>query len=370
MKKSIPTILGLMFLILLWTIASVQAFEVVTRDMLEKETITVTDLIKTVDNFIILFDSSSSTNQMVPGKSISKIQAAKNLLKERNEWMPDLGFQAGLYEYTNNETLAGTFKEFYGVQPYERNTFAAAIDKLPDEGQGPTMLQAGLSSLRKVLTVLSGKTAVIMFTDGTANVVRGPKKPLQIAQEIAKDHDVCFYLISSATEDLNKQMLESVSKINSCSRVIPIAAFMDNPQYLSGALFTVKTTSYTRLKPMTQTVGVFVDDVLFDHDSSVLRSEYNDKLNQLGDYLMKNPDAFLVVAGFADSTGDEEYNMWLSERRALSIKSYLLGTYDIDGERVVLQWFGEHNPAADNATEEGRQLNRRAELAVSTGGGM
>jgi len=362
--------MAITFLVSLWAITSVQAFEVVTRDMIEKETVTQTDLIKTADNFIILFDTSGSSNEMVPGKSISKIQAAKNLLKERNTWLPDLGFQAGLYEYTNNETLAGTFKEIYGMQAYDRDRFAAAIDQLPEKGQGPTMLQAGFRGLRKVVNNLSGRTAVIMFTDGTATVVRGPKRPVQIAQEIAKDNNVCFYLISSATDEVNAQLLEAASTVNACSRVIPIAAFMDNPQYLSGALFTVKTTSYTRLKPMTQTVGVFVDDILFDYDSSVISSAYNDKLDQLGDYLVKNPDAFLVVGGFADSTGDDEYNMWLSKRRALSIKTYLLGTYSIDSDRIVLQWFGEQNPAADNATEEGRQLNRRAELAVGSGGGM
>ena len=370
MKKSTPIVMVLLFLVSFLTVASVQAIEVVTRDMVEKETITEIDLIKTADNFIILFDTSGSSNQMVPGKSISKIQAAKNLLKERNAWLPDLGFQAGLYEYTNNETLAGTFKEIYGMQPYDRDRFAAAIDQLPEKGQGPTMLQAGFRGLRKVVNSLSGRTAVIMFTDGTATVVRGPKRPVQIAQEIAKNNDVCFYLISSATEEVNAQLLEAASSVNACSRVIPITAFMDNPQYLSGALFMVKTSSYTRLKPMTQTVGVFVDDVLFDHDSSVIPSAYNEKLDQLGDYLVKNPDAFLVAGGFADSTGDDEYNLWLSKRRALSIKTYLLGTYNIDGDRVVLQWFGEQNPAADNSTSEGRRLNRRVELAVGTGGGM
>lgn len=364
MKKSIPIIVASMLLVSLWSIASVQAIEIVTRDMVEKETITETDLIRTADNFIILFDTSSSTNEMVPGKSITKIQAAKNLLKERNDWMPNLGYKAGLYIYTDNETLVGTFKEVYGMQAYDRDRFAAAIDQLPEKGQGGTTLNAGLSPLRKVVAGLSGKTAIIMFTDGKVTRMRGTKKPLQIVQEIARDSDVCFYLVSSATEEMNAQMLESVTQVNACSRVIPIADFMDNPQYLSGALFTVKTTSYTRLKPMTQTVGVFVDDILFDYDSSVLRSEYNGKLDELGDYLVKNPDTFLVVGGFADSRGDDEYNMWLSKRRALSIKSYLLGTYDIDGGRIVLQWFGEQNPAADNDTEEGRQLNRRVELAV------
>ena len=104
-----------------------------------------------------------------------------------------------------------------------------------------------------------------MFTDGKVTRMRGTKQPVEIAREIARDNDVCFYLISSATEEMNVQMLESVTQVNTCSRVIPIAAFMDKPQYLSGALFVVRTTAYTRLKPMTQTVGVFVDDVLFEH---------------------------------------------------------------------------------------------------------
>jgi OOP family OmpA-OmpF porin len=364
MKKTIVAMLVVACLISVWTITKAEAFEVVTREMIEKEVVTETDLIRTVDNFIILFDTAGTTNQMVPGKNITKIAATKSLLKERNAWFPDLGYQAGLYEYTNNETLAGTFKEVYGMQAYDRDRFDAAIDQLPDKGQGPTMLQAGLSGLRKVVAGLSGKTAVIMFTDGTFTVNRGPKKPLQIAQEIVKDRDICFYLISSATADDNEELLKAVSKVNACSRVIPLAAFMDNPLYLSGALFTVKTSSYVRLKPTTQVVGVVAEDMRFDHNSSAIRSEYNEKLDMLGDYLQKNPDAYVVAGGFADSTGEEEYNLALSERRAASVKDYLVNTFSIDADRIVTLWFGELNPIADNATSEGRQLNRRVEIAV------
>jgi OOP family OmpA-OmpF porin len=173
MKKTFFTLVAMAFMVSLWTIASVQAFEIITRDMVEKEVVTKTDLIKTVDNFIVLFNTSGTTNEMVPGKNITKIAATKALLQERNAWFPDLGYQAGLYEYTNNETLTGTFKAIYPMQAYDRQRFGAAIDQLPEKGQGPTMLQAGLSGLRKVVDGLSGKTAVIMFTDGTSSVVRG-----------------------------------------------------------------------------------------------------------------------------------------------------------------------------------------------------
>ena len=154
------------------------------------------------------------------------------------------------------------------------------------------------------------------------------------------------------------------ARASTCSRVIPLTAFMDNPLYLSGALFTVKTSSYVRLKPTTQVVGVVADNMLFDYNSPAIRSEYNEKLDMLGDYLQKNPDAYVVAGGFADSTGEEEYNLALSERRAASVKDYLVNTFSIDANRIVTLWFGELNPVADNATDEGRQLNRRVEIAV------
>jgi len=81
------------------------------------------------------------------------------------------------------------------------------------------------------------------------------------------------------------------------------------------------------------------------------------------DFLQQNPDAYVVVAGYTDSVADEEYNLGLSERRAETVKRALTNA-GIDGDRVVTLWFGEFNPVGDNATEEGRALNRRVRLAV------
>lgn len=367
MKKTISLFIAIYCLSIAWGIPDAQAIRVVTRDMVQKEIVTRTDLIKTADNFIVMFDSSSSSNQMVPGRNISRIQATKDLLKERNAWFPDLGYQAGLYLFTGFETAAGAFKEIYGMQPYNREKFAAAIDKLPDKGQGPTMLQPALTGLRKTLAGLSGKTAVIWFTDGAFSDFSGYKPPLQIAQELARDHDVCFYMISSASASENEKLLESVSKVNACSRVVPLDVFLDRPTYLSGALFTVRTTSYVRLKPTTEVVGFIGEDMLFDFDSADIRSEYHAKLDKLGTYMQNNPAAIVIAVGFTDSTGEEEYNLALSERRAQSVKDYLMKNFGIDEDRTVTFWYGNLNPVGDNATSEGRRLNRRVEIAVSTG---
>jgi len=364
MKKSILSIFSLIFLISVCMVTSVQAFQIVTRTLVEKELVTEVDLIKTADNFIILFDTSGSTNQNVPGKNISKIKAAKSLLKARNAWLPDLDYNAGLYIYTDNATLMGSFKEVYGMQPYDRDRFDAAIDQLPEKGQGPAMLQPGLTALRKVLAGLTGKTVVFMFTDGIISETRGGKKPLQIAQELAAAHDVSFYLVSSATAEAEKDLLAAVAKVNASSRVIPMAAIMDYPSYISGALFTVKTTSYVRFKPKMEVVGFVAKNMLFDFDSADIRDEYYGKLDLLGAFLQNNPGAFVVAAGFTDSTGDEEYNIYLSERRAAGIKAYLTQNYNVNPARVVLLWFGSLNPIGDNATIEGRRSNRRVEIAV------
>jgi OmpA-OmpF porin, OOP family len=363
MKKINTTIILICCLVFAWSITDAYAFTIVTKDMLEEQVVVETDLIPTVDNFIVLFDTSGTTNDMVPGTEVSKIKAAKALLAERNSWLPDLGYNAGLYIYTHTETLMGTFKEVYGMKPYDRAAFATAIDQLPEMGTGPAMLQAGLHGLRKIMAGLSGRTAVIMFTDGKSTVQRGIKKPLQIAQEIARDYDVDFYLISSATMDTDEKLLEAVSRVSAGSRVIPLEAYLDNPIYLSGVLFIVNTTAYARLKPVTKVVGVFTDPILFDFNSDELRPEYAEKKMMLVDFLQKNPDAYVVTAGFTDSVGDEEYNLGLSQRRAESVKRALTDV-GIDGDRIVTLWYGELDPIADNATPEGRQQNRRVEMAI------
>ena len=83
----------------------------------------------------------------------------------------------------------------------------------------------------------------------------------------------------------------------------------------------------------------------------------------LVDFLQKNPDAYVVTTGFTDSVGREDYNLGLSKRRVERVTG-ALSEAGIDGDRIVILWFGELDRVAGNTTEEGRLLNRRVELAV------
>ena len=104
-------------------------------------------------------------------------------------------------------------------------------------------------------------------------------------------------------------------------------------------------------------------NVTFDTDSSALRPQFFGVLNSVGKVLTEYDKTVVEVAGHTDSTGSDSYNMQLSQRRANTVGEYLY-TQGIMDQRIMTVGMGEHHPIADNATPEGRQLNRRVEITL------
>jgi OOP family OmpA-OmpF porin len=315
------------------------------------------EIIKTADNFVVLFDSSSSMKAPYKDTGLTTLDAAKKLLKDRNEILPDLGYNAGLYLFT-------PFKPVYMMQKYDRDKFAAAIDQLPAEASGATLLQQGLLKLDGILSGLTGRTVVFLFTDGMYSRTPGSKKPADIAKELADKYNVCFYAISTAKGDLEKDVLKAVASINECSRVVPFDQVFEKPVYLAGALFVIETRIEKFLTTTYRLADVKIDNILFDFDSVQIRSEYNDELNILGEFLKNNPGTYVVLTGFTDIAGSPEYNLGLARRRAESIEAYLIDKFNVSVGQIVTQWYGIADPIADNTTSEGRRQNRRVESIV------
>lgn len=107
----------------------------------------------------------------------------------------------------------------------------------------------------------------------------------------------------------------------------------------------------------------FDSGILFDFDSSQLRSTARQNLNELHQSLRDYPETELLIAGHTDSVGDEEYNYRLSERRAQAAADYLM-SLGMSGSRINIVGLGETEPVATNSTAEGRQENRRVEVAI------
>jgi outer membrane protein OmpA-like peptidoglycan-associated protein len=109
---------------------------------------------------------------------------------------------------------------------------------------------------------------------------------------------------------------------------------------------------------------VNVSDVLFDTGSATLKPGAREKLARVAGILAAHPDLKIEIEGHTDSVGGDEYNQRLSERRAESVRSYLV-QQKIPPTAVDAEGFGESRPVATNATTAGRQQNRRVELVVS-----
>jgi len=329
--------------------------------VMEQETVTtvtqVPEIVKTADNFIVLFDSSSSMNEPYRNTSMTKLVAAKEILKEKNKTLPDLGYNAGLYLFSN-------LKPIYMMQKYDREKVAAALDQIPAEGGGATLLQRGLLKLDGLLSGFSGRTVVFLFTDGSYSEMPGSRKPVEIAKEIAGKHDVCFYVISTAKGAQQKEILKAVASINECSRVIPFDYLLGRPEYMTGALYQIDVKTIETVKTIDYLAGFKVDNIQFDHNSSVVPSASHEELNKLGDFLREHPKTYVVLSGYTDITGSGEYNLWLARRRAESVQNYLAKYSGVSIGRIITQWYGTKDPVADNTTEEGRQQNRRVESVV------
>jgi outer membrane protein OmpA-like peptidoglycan-associated protein len=109
---------------------------------------------------------------------------------------------------------------------------------------------------------------------------------------------------------------------------------------------------------------VNLSDVLFDTAQATLKPGAREKLARVSGILVTHPDLKLEIEGHTDSVGSDPYNQGLSERRAESVRSYLV-SQRIAAQTITTAGFGESRPVATNATAAGRQQNRRVELVVS-----
>ncbi len=107
----------------------------------------------------------------------------------------------------------------------------------------------------------------------------------------------------------------------------------------------------------------FDSGLLFDVDKADLRPASQENLMELAEILNEYPDTDILIEGHTDADGSEQYNMELSERRALSVSHYLI-EHGVAGTRMTITWYGEMQPVASNETVEGKQLNRRVEVAI------
>lgn len=113
----------------------------------------------------------------------------------------------------------------------------------------------------------------------------------------------------------------------------------------------------------TATKVVLNADTFFDFDKATLKPEGRQILDQVVSQVNSINLETLIATGHTDSIGTEQYNQGLSERRANTVKNYLV-SQGVPADRVYVEGKGETSPIASNSTREGRAQNRRVEIEI------
>lgn len=111
------------------------------------------------------------------------------------------------------------------------------------------------------------------------------------------------------------------------------------------------------------------ENILFDFDKAIIKSEAEPTLKKINDLLNYYKDSPVKINGHTDSKGSDSYNQELSEKRAAAVKEYLAKNFDADANRLKTKGFGESKPIAENEINgkdnpDGREKNRRVEVII------
>lgn len=365
MLKRFSIVLGTLVLMgFCINVTSALALEKIVKTSLVDTIFKYENLVRVADNVVILLDTSSSMNEKYYDTGMNKLQATKEMVKRRAELFPDVfpDLNVGLYSVAPGDKSSskhGKLQILSPMQPFNKVGFLDALSKVPDKGAGPTLLQTVMGNLKEPLSKMTGKTVVFLFTDGKYKPNPYFENPTVTAKRLAENYDVSFHLIAVTDVETQVKIMERVASINEASRVYSFDALRAHPEVFTGAVLVLQEEYMVLVDEDSEVVGYKLDPTLFDYDKSVIKGESFAELNAAADILNKNPDSYIILAGFTDNRGSAEYNLGLSRRRVEAVRNYLEKEHRIDDSRIIMFWYGDAAPTGSNETAEGRSMNRR-----------
>jgi len=321
---------------------------------------------RVVDNIFVVTDASGS---MYAERTFPN---AKALSRSLVAALPETTEPAEHAQRYNVASIGfgGDERTSLPLQPFDRNDLRSAVDSV--EIMGSNDGRGGMSPFRKVFDEIakqlegrSGKTAIIMFTDGEPD---DAEQALAAAEALSASHmgDICFHGVQSGSNPSGERFLRTLSEISSPCGSYRNASTVGSATTLAAFTHGVMVGNAPRA-PSPPAVsanaceGITLRSVQFAFDRAELLAESSTALDRAATQLQGCPKLQLRVEGHTDSRGTEKYNLDLSTRRAEAVSRYLEGA-GIDGSRLRSIGVGESEPRDANTTDEGRQRNRRVDL--------
>ncbi len=322
-----------------------------------------------VDQFYVVVDASSSMNEAYHGSvhnGYPKFDVEKDLVKRMYQTLPNLDIMGGMGAFGLHPKVSRKLAiNLVGPATYNQTEFIDGLNPLSQAG-GTTPLAVGMEEAREKLMEanVQGSVALVLFSDGMETSYSG--KGLKAVESLKEAYgdQLCIYTVWVGNEPEGKARLDQLAEAGGCGFSTTADEIMsaDGMANFVDQVFLAKAPP----KPMPAAAPApkitwILSDVNFDFNKWDLRPDAKQTLDRDIAILKENPQIKVEIQGHTDSVGPEEYNQVLSEKRAESVKNYLI-EQGIASSRLTSKGYGETRPRFPNDTEENRFRNRRVEM--------
>jgi OOP family OmpA-OmpF porin len=311
-----------------------------------------------VDNFLVIFDGSSSMWDTYNGSR--KFFQSRNIILGINQAVSGLKLKAGLHiigdTAATKETLAND-SLIYGMTDHTPSAFAQALNSVQIKGLTPISIP--LTKSVETLKGSVGRMAVIVVSDGlqVSSDTTSPETAA-IRLKTAYGDRICIYTILIGNDAEGQKTMAAVAKAGECG----FATTENAVATTTGMNEFVEKVFFEKLAPPPVS---FLLNVQFDFDKDTVRPDAADNLDEVGSFLAAHPQIAITLEGHTCDMGSERHNRSLSRKRAESVKRYMVRKFHIDPARLITVGYGFSRPVASNATEKGRQQNRRVMATIT-----
>jgi OOP family OmpA-OmpF porin len=249
------------------------------------------------------------------------------------------------------------------LAPFNRSALSSKADSLQILGDlhgygGETPFRNVFAEVRGALKTKTGVAAVVIFSDGVADFER---EAMDAAKALVNSHsgDVCFHTVHVGDDEDGARFLKAVSALTRCGSAVKMADVWDANHLMkyTHAVFAGQAVA----APDACAGRIVLRGVEFAFNKAELSGSSSVILDVAVEQLERCPNVPMEIDGHTDSIGAEEYNQGLGQRRAETVRGYLVSK-GIRSSRLTARSYGESRPVASNDTDEGRQTNRRVEL--------
>ena len=299
-----------------------------------------------VQSFDFLLDYSGSMMMFHKQMAENKFKLAKTALHLVNERIPELGYTGSVHTFAADQ-------EVVAPQTYNRAVFQNGFDSLNATYQvfgRLTPMGDGIAHWTNALYAgMPSPAAVIIVSDGENNRGTDPLAAAQAA--LAANPGLVFHIISLADTHDGQMLLDSIANLRPGESVsVRAENLLDHEEVVDKFVIDIFCTSGR----------LVLRSVQFALGSAEITRDSASVLDELAN-ILSGRNSSITISGHTCTLGSEQLNQRLSERRAASVKAYLVKK-GIPADSMSTRGYGFHQPKFDNSTEEGRRLNRRAEI--------